>query len=45
MTSIVALPFALGAFPQRQAIAAKSLESEFWEKGGKDGMVEFNRGI
>ncbi|KAL1637835.1 lumenal Hsp70 protein [Neofusicoccum ribis] len=44
-TSLVALPFALAIFPQRQAISAKSLEPEFWEKGGKDGMVEFNRGI
>ncbi|EOD49559.1 putative hsp70 family chaperone lhs1 protein [Neofusicoccum parvum UCRNP2] len=43
-TSLVALPFALAIFPQRQAISAKSLEPEFWEKGGKDGMVEFNRG-
>ncbi|KAF2757174.1 Tricarboxylate/iron carrier [Pseudovirgaria hyperparasitica] len=44
-TSIFALPLALAAFPQRQAISAKSLESEFWGSGGKDGMVEFNRGI
>ncbi|KAK8177525.1 Tricarboxylate/iron carrier [Phyllosticta citrichinensis] len=44
-TSLFALPLALGVFPQRQAISAKSLEPEFWEKGGKDGMVEFNRGI
>ena len=44
-TSIFALPLALGAFPQRQAVSAKSLEPEFWERGGKDGMVEFNRGI
>lgn len=44
-TSIFALPFALAVFPQRQAISSKSLEPEFWEKGGKGGMVEFNRGI
>jgi hypothetical protein len=44
-TSIFALPLALGAFPQRQAIQATSLEPEFWDKGGKDGKVEFNRGI
>ncbi|KAF2735697.1 Tricarboxylate/iron carrier [Polyplosphaeria fusca] len=44
-TSLFALPLALAAFPQRQAISAKSLEPEFHEHGGKDGMVEFNRGI
>ncbi|KAF2194502.1 sideroflexin-5 [Zopfia rhizophila CBS 207.26] len=44
-TSIFALPLALAAFPQRQAVSAKSLEAEFWDRGGKDGMVEFNRGI
>lgn len=44
-TSIFALPLALAAFPQRQAVSAKSLEEQFWEKGGKDGKVEFNRGI
>ncbi|OJD30188.1 mitochondrial cation transporter [Diplodia corticola] len=44
-TSLVALPFALAVFPQRQAISAKKLEPEFWEQGGKDGMVEFNRGM
>lgn len=45
VTSLVALPFALGAFPQRQTISAKSLEKEFWDKGGDKDMVEFNRGI
>lgn len=45
VTSIFALPLALGAFPQRQAVSARSLEKEFWEKGGANGMVEFNRGI
>jgi tricarboxylate carrier len=44
-TSIFALPLALGAFPQRQAVSARSLEEEFWEKGGEGGMVEFNRGL
>ncbi|PGH06092.1 hypothetical protein AJ79_06626 [Helicocarpus griseus UAMH5409] len=44
-TSLFALPFALGAFPQRQAVSAASLEEEFWNRGGKDGEVEFNRGI
>jgi sideroflexin-5 len=44
-TSIFALPLALGVFPQRQAISAKQLEPEFWDRGGKDGLVEFNRGI
>jgi tricarboxylate carrier len=44
-TSIFALPLALAAFPQRQAVHAKTLEKEFWDLGGKDGMVEFNRGI
>lgn len=44
-TSIFALPLALAAFPQRQAVSAKSLEPEFWDKGGEDGMVVFNRGI
>ncbi|KAF4547555.1 Tricarboxylate carrier-like protein [Elsinoe fawcettii] len=46
-TSIFALPVALGAFPQRERIKAGRLEEEFWDKveGGKEGMVEFNRGI
>lgn len=44
-TSIFALPLALAAFPQRQAVGARSLEPEFWEKGGQGGLVEFNRGI
>ena len=44
-TSIFALPLALAAFPQRQAVDARTLEKEFWSKGGKDGMVEFNRGL
>lgn len=44
-TSLFALPLALAAFPQRQAVNARSLEKEFWEKAGEDGLVEFNRGI
>jgi sideroflexin-5 len=44
-TSIVALPLALGAFPQQQAVKASNLEEEFWGKGGQDGLVAFNRGI
>lgn len=44
-TSIVALPLALGAFPQRQAVLASSLEEEFKDKGGEGGLVVFNRGI
>ena len=44
-TSIFALPLALAAFPQRQAVSAKTLEPEFHNKGGREGMVEFNRGI
>lgn len=44
-TSIFALPLALGAFPQRQAVSATTLEEEFHDRGGKDGLVEFNRGI
>ncbi|KAN0067781.1 Tricarboxylate/iron carrier [Elaphomyces granulatus] len=44
-TSIFALPLALGAFPQRQAISASNLEEEFWGRGGQNGKVEFNRGM
>lgn len=44
-TSVFALPLALAAFPQRQAAQATSLEEHFWDQGGKDGKVEFNRGI
>lgn len=44
-TSIFALPLALAVFPQRQAVQASSLEEQFRDKGGKDGKVEFNRGI
>jgi len=43
--SIFALPLALAAFPQRQAVSANTLEPEFRDRGGEGGMVEFNRGI
>ncbi|KAF2266467.1 Tricarboxylate/iron carrier [Lojkania enalia] len=44
-TSIFALPLALAAFPQREAVSDKRLEAEFHGRGGKDGLLEFNRGI
>ncbi|MCJ1429358.1 hypothetical protein MMC29_007271 [Sticta canariensis] len=44
-TSIFALPLALAAFPQRQVVKASRLEEKFWNIGGEDGNVEFNRGI
>lgn len=44
-TSLFALPFALAVFPQRQAVAAETLEEKFHGKGGVGGLVEFNRGI
>jgi len=44
-TSLFALPLALAVFPQRQAIKASILEPEFQETVGKNGLVEFNRGI
>ena len=44
-TSIFALPLALAAFPQRETVSATRLEPEFHARGGKGGMVEFNRGI
>lgn len=45
VTSIFALPLALGAFAQRQSVSAEKLEEEFHAKGGEGGLVEFNRGI
>lgn len=45
VTSLFALPLALAAFPQRQAISAATLEDEFHGRGGYEGMVEFNRGM
>ena len=44
-TSLFALPLALAVFPQRQAVDAKTLEEEFWDRGGVDGLLEFNRGL
>ncbi|KAL9111696.1 MAG: hypothetical protein Q9227_003970 [Pyrenula ochraceoflavens] len=44
-TSLFALPLALAAFPQRQAVKAETLEDEFHGRGGEGGIVEFNRGI
>lgn len=44
-TSLFALPLALAAFPQRQAVQATTLEKEFWDQGGEGGMLEFNRGL
>ncbi|KAH0541977.1 hypothetical protein FGG08_003609 [Glutinoglossum americanum] len=44
-TSLFALPLALAAFPQQQAVDVQSLEERFWDKGGKRGKIEFNRGI
>jgi len=45
VTSYVALPLALAAFPQRQQVKAESLEDEFHGRGGEGGLVVFNRGI
>ena len=44
-TSLLALPLALGVFPGRETVKASSLEQEFHNKGGMDGLVEFNRGL
>ena len=44
-TSVFALPLALGVFPQREAVRAETLEEEFRGRGGKDGLVAFNRGM
>jgi sideroflexin-5 len=44
-TSLLALPLALAAFPQRQAVKATSLEKEFHDQGGEGGLLEFNRGL
>lgn len=45
ITTLFALPFALAAFPQRQAVKATTLEKEFWDQGGEGGLLEFNRGL
>jgi tricarboxylate carrier len=44
-TSLLALPCALAVFPQRQTVSEKTLEEEFWGRGGEEGRVVFNRGI
>jgi len=44
-TSLVALPLALGVFPARQMVPARWLEEEIAERVGRDGEVEFNRGL
>ena len=47
--SLVALPCAIGAFPQRQRIHVSSLEPEFHDRESKSGdkieYVWFNRGV
>ena len=46
--SILALPFALGAFPQRSRVSVLTLEDRFHQlkdQNGKPLMVEYNRGI
>jgi len=47
--SLVALPLAIGAFPQRQRIHVSKLEREFQDredrKGNKIEYVWFNRGV
>jgi sideroflexin-5 len=47
--SLVALPCAIGAFPQRQRIHVSNLEPEFhdrqYKNGGKVEYVWFNRGV
>lgn len=48
-TSLVALPFALAVFPQRQALHVSKLEPKFQNLLDKEGkkieLLEFNRGI
>lgn len=48
-TSLVALPFALGVFPQRRTLPVSKLEEQFHDLKDKDGNkiteLEFNRGI
>ena len=41
----LALPFAPGAFPHRQAVLATHLAKQFWDKGEEGGLVEIKRGI
>lgn len=48
-TSLVALPFALGVFPQRRILPVTKLEPKFQDLKDKEGNkiteLEFNRGI
>jgi hypothetical protein len=47
--SLVALPLAIGAFPQRQRVHVSTLEPEFRDRESKGGnkieYVWFNRGV
>jgi hypothetical protein len=47
--SLIALPCAIGAFPQRQRIHVSKLEPEFHDREAKNGdkieWVWFNRGV
>lgn len=54
VTSVFALPLALGIFPQREVVNVRRLEERFWDLKAPGGcgagsvsprMVEFNRGI
>ena len=51
VTSVFALPLALGAFPQRQTVAVERVEEGIRDElrrrkgGGGVERVEFNRGI
>ncbi len=45
VVSYIALPLALGVFPQQQEISADDLEPQFHGKGGDAGKVWFNRGL
>ncbi|KAJ2897974.1 Tricarboxylate/iron carrier [Zalerion maritima] len=45
LTSVFALPLALGVFPAKQTVPATLLGSEFHDRGGTSGMVTFNRGL
>ncbi|KAK9486785.1 Tricarboxylate/iron carrier [Lipomyces starkeyi] len=49
VTSFVALPFALGVFPQRRTVDVTRLEKRFWTLKNTEGKpitkVQFNRGM
>lgn len=45
LTSLVALPLALGVFPFKRNVSATDLEPEFHGRGGTNDMVTFNRGL